>query len=109
MFSNEVAVSFIGSTSLSIELLGILTTPLIRRIGVRYTMLIGALISTVALVMATFAKELWQLFSTQGLMYGIGLCLVFSAPATLPSQWFVKNRALVNGKFLKHKRLYESD
>ncbi|KAI7874931.1 MFS general substrate transporter [Lichtheimia hyalospora FSU 10163] len=60
-------------------------------------MLIGTLISTVALVLASFATELWQLLLTQGLMFGIGLCIVFSTLATLPSQWFVKNRALANG------------
>ncbi|CDH49375.1 hypothetical protein RO3G_06313 [Lichtheimia corymbifera JMRC:FSU:9682] len=103
MYSNEVAVSFIGSTAVSILQLGILTTPLIRWIGVRYTMLLGALVSTVSLILASFATELWQLFATQGFMYGIGLCLVFNTPSTLSSQWFVKNRALANGKFFKHK------
>lgn len=104
MYSNEVAVSFIGSTTVAILQLGILITPLIRRIGVRYTMLLGALISTVALILASFATKLWQLFAAQGFMYGIGLCLVFNTPTTLTSQWFVKNRALANGKFLMHKR-----
>lgn len=81
----------------AITQLGILITPLIRRLGVRCTMLLGALVSTVALILASFATKLWQLFATQGFMYGIGLCLVFNTPTTLSSQWFVKKRAYANG------------
>lgn len=96
MYSNEIVVSVIGSTAVSLSMLGIIVTPLIRRIGIRYTMLLGALVSAVALVLACFSTELWQLFITQGFIFGLGLCLVFSTPVTLVSQWFVKRRALAN-------------
>lgn len=96
MYSNEIVVSVIGSTAAAVSMLGILATSLIYRIGIRYTMLLGASVSTVALILACFSTELWELFMTQGFIFGLGLCLVFSSPATLVSQWFVKRRALVN-------------
>ncbi|KAF9579078.1 hypothetical protein BGW38_004825 [Lunasporangiospora selenospora] len=52
---------------------------------------------SLSLVAAAFSTELWQLYLTQGLIYGMGGSLTYFASLSLPSQWFRKNRGLVTG------------
>jgi MFS family permease len=48
-------------------------------------------------VAASFAKKIWQLYLSQGLMCGIGIGSMFiPATAVLP-QWFLKRRSLAQG------------
>ena len=92
---------------------------MIRKIGIRFTMLIGAVVCPLGFILASFNTALWQLYITQGLIYGIGGAFCFSPSLTvcvtttnikrymrvclykkkfkLPPQWFFKNRALATG------------
>jgi hypothetical protein len=54
------------------------------------------------LILASFANELWQVYLSQGLLYGIGGALVFSPSISLSPQWFVKHRSLATGLYEKH-------
>ena len=48
-------------------------------------------------IAASFAKEIWQLYLSQGLLVGLGLGSMFiPATAVLP-QWFLKRRSLAQG------------
>jgi hypothetical protein len=49
--------------------------------------------------LASFATELWQIYLTQGLLYGIGGAFVFAPSISLPPQWFVKYRSLATGVY----------
>ncbi|KAI9286083.1 major facilitator superfamily domain-containing protein [Umbelopsis sp. AD052] len=60
-------------------------------------MAIGAILAPLGLVLASFATELWQVYLTQGLLFGIGGSFVFSPSISLPPQWFVKYRSLATG------------
>ncbi|GAB5588732.1 hypothetical protein Unana1_03632 [Umbelopsis nana] len=44
-----------------------------------------------------FANELWQIYLSEGLLFGIGASLVWNASVSLPAQWFSKKRALATG------------
>ncbi|KAI8062652.1 major facilitator superfamily domain-containing protein [Gongronella butleri] len=50
-----------------------------------------------ALILASFATQLWQIYLTQGILYGFSATFAFSPAIALPSQWFVKKRAFVTG------------
>lgn len=76
---------------------GLFTTPVIQRIGYRATLAIGSILAPLGLILASFATQLWHIYLSQGILYGIGAGLAFSSSVTLPSQWFVKNRALATG------------
>ncbi|KAI9492498.1 major facilitator superfamily domain-containing protein [Zychaea mexicana] len=96
--TDQLQISFIGTLSNSVLVsFGVFLTPLIQKIGFRGTMLIGAFISPLGLILASFNTALWQLYLTQGLLVGIGGAFVFSPSLTLPPQWFTKNRALACG------------
>ncbi|KAJ2896833.1 hypothetical protein GGI21_005006, partial [Coemansia aciculifera] len=58
---------------------------------------LGALISGLALVIASFCNSPWKLLLTQGLLYGFGGSLLYITGMTLPPQWFSKHRALATG------------
>src|SRR5689334_20213003 len=65
--------------------------------GHRQSALVGVLVMTLSLVAAAFATEVWQLYLSQGLLYGLGASLTYFASLTLPSQWFKRNRGFVTG------------
>lgn len=50
-----------------------------------------------AYVGASFAKTIWELILSQGVCYGIGMGVCYTATAGLVAKWFKKRRALANG------------
>lgn len=96
--TNELKIAFVGTSSNALLLsTGLLITPLIQRIGYRGCMAIGAILAPLGLVLASYATQLWHVYLSQGILFGIGASFVFSPSITLPSQWFLKNRALATG------------
>ncbi|KAI9476404.1 MAG: major facilitator superfamily domain-containing protein [Benjaminiella poitrasii] len=60
-------------------------------------MSIGTVVAPLALILASFATQLWHVYLSQGVLFGIGAAFVFSPSVTLPSQWFTSRRALATG------------
>ncbi|KAI8147113.1 major facilitator superfamily domain-containing protein [Fennellomyces sp. T-0311] len=60
-------------------------------------MAIGTVLCPLGLILASFATQLWHLYLSQGILFGLGGALVFSSSITIPSQWFYRNRALATG------------
>ena len=48
-------------------------------------------------VAASFAKEIWQLYLSQGLMVGLGIGSMFIPGIAVLPQWFLKRRSLAQG------------
>lgn len=80
-----------------LDALGPFTGAICDYFGHRTSTLIGASVMTLALVLAAFSTQVWQLYLTQGLLYGAGTSMTYFSSMTLPSQWFTKNRGLVTG------------
>ncbi|CAO3631663.1 unnamed protein product [Cunninghamella blakesleeana] len=76
---------------------GIFFTPIIQFLGYRGTMVFGAFLAPLGVILSSFATELWHLYLTQGMLFGIGCGLVFAPSLALPSQWFTKNRSFATG------------
>ncbi|KAK7420815.1 hypothetical protein QQX98_002619 [Neonectria punicea] len=88
----------VGSLSIGVTLLiSPLVTIMARELGTRPTMLIGAGLQSASLVCASFSTEIWHLFLSQGVLFGIGMGLLFLPSYGIISQWFTKRRALANG------------
>jgi MFS family permease len=100
--------TFPGATKLQYALVGslaagctLLISPLVvvavRKVGTRPTMLAGAVAQSFGLVCAGLSTAIWQLFLSQGVLFGLGMGLLFLPSYGVISQWFTRRRALANG------------
>lgn len=74
-----------------------LTAPLsgflVDRIGPRRSMLGGAVLLSLGMVLSGFSTRPWHFYLTFGLLAGVGLCLLASAPLTVVVRnWFERRR-----------------
>ncbi|KAJ2243474.1 hypothetical protein GGI13_006586, partial [Coemansia sp. RSA 455] len=58
---------------------------------------VGIVIMALGQLLASFCKEPWQLCLTEGIVFGLGIGLVFSPTSTAPARWFTKRRGLATG------------
>lgn len=90
--------AFVGALSLTfLFLVSPVATYSTRKLGIRPTMIIGVIFETASLVAASFATQIWHLFLTQGLLFGMGLGLLFIPTAAVVPQWFTTKRSLASG------------
>ncbi|ORX98003.1 MFS general substrate transporter [Basidiobolus meristosporus CBS 931.73] len=101
LFQGQVkasTLSLIGTLSTSImSVLGIFTGKLTDRYGYRTIEFIGSVFVTGGLVAASFSREVWQLYLTQGVLCGVGTSFCFYPAVSIPAQWFSKRRGLATG------------
>ncbi|KAI1313465.1 hypothetical protein EDD11_002525 [Mortierella claussenii] len=78
-----------------------LTTPfqtlMVAKFGLRRVIMAGILVSGAGMISGSFAKTLWQLYLTQGLMFGLGAGMALFTSVAIPVQWFDKKRGLASG------------
>ncbi|KAL9083960.1 MAG: hypothetical protein Q9165_008303 [Trypethelium subeluteriae] len=95
--ATSLEFAFIGGLSIS---QAVMVAPMVniitKRFGSRTTLLIGVLLETAALIGASFAKEIWQLFLSQGICFGWGMGFLYVASVGIPSQWFTTKTSLAN-------------
>lgn len=73
---------------------GLLIATLIDRYDVRYTMVVGALICALALLLIGRATEIWQLYAAF-VLFGLGFSATSLLPSTtLATRWFHRRRSL---------------
>ncbi|OMJ16843.1 putative transporter ESBP6 [Smittium culicis] len=100
LFPNESA-SYIAwiSTTCGVATFtgGLSASSIIRRLGLRYSSLLGTLICVIGLLSASFSTQVWQLMITQGLVFGYGSSIIINISLTVPALWFDEKRALVYG------------
>lgn len=66
-------------------------------IGVKNTIIVGNCIQFASLMLASFAKKLWHLYLTQGLLQSAGLALISIPGITILPQFFKRRRVLAGG------------
>ncbi|KAJ2163144.1 hypothetical protein GGF46_000073 [Coemansia sp. RSA 552] len=59
--------------------------------------LIGTWVMALGQLLASFCKEPWQLCITQGIVFGVGIGIVFGPTSTAPAGWFTRRRGLAIG------------
>ena len=90
--------SFVGGLSIATSMLiAPAVTILLRRTSTRTVMLLGVLINTLSLLLASFSTQIWHLFLTQGLLLGAGIGTLYIGSVGTISQWFSIRRSLANG------------
>ncbi|KAK5674112.1 hypothetical protein LTS10_013133 [Elasticomyces elasticus] len=95
---NPAEIDLIGTLSISLMTLG---APLVvqwaKRFSPRKVSLIGTVVFSLALELASFGKKLWHFELTQGLMLGMGTCMCYMVAATVVPAWFTTHRGLAMG------------
>lgn len=96
--ASALEFAFVGGLSISQALLvSPLATYTTRVYGTRTTLLIGVFLEALALISASFAWQIWQLFLSQGVCYGFGMGFLFVGSVGIVPQWFTTRRSLANG------------
>lgn len=89
------AVAWVGSLTIGFQLgMGVVTGWLIVRFGERKVLLAGGVLASAALVLASFAQELYQLYISYGVVLGIAFSWLQPPAIMVIQRWFVKKRAL---------------
>ncbi|KAJ2758318.1 hypothetical protein IWQ56_006032, partial [Coemansia nantahalensis] len=100
-FPGEKTSTLAWVGTLQFAMMNLLGTPagiLCERFDTRLVTFAGGLVMALALIVASFCDDAaWKLILTQGILYGAGGALVFIPACSIPSQWFVKRRALALG------------
>lgn len=90
--------AFVGSLSISCAMLiSPVATTCTRFFGTHTTLFIGVFLETASLIGASFVSEIWQLFLSQGICFGLGMGFLFIGSVPIVPQWFSKKRSLAVG------------
>ncbi|OJJ45871.1 hypothetical protein ASPZODRAFT_133743 [Penicilliopsis zonata CBS 506.65] len=68
-----------------------------RRLGLRFVMVLGTLLLSVALVGSSFASKIWHLFLSQGVFFGWGMGFLYLPALSALPAWFSSKRSLACG------------
>jgi MFS family permease len=95
--ASSLEFAFVGGLSISMALLvSPLATTCSRIFGTHTTLSVGIILETAGLLGASFATEIWHLFLSQGLAFGMGMGCMFVASVGIIPQWFSKKRSFAN-------------
>lgn len=90
--------AFVGSLSISCAMLiSPVATTTTRLLGTKTTLFTGVLLETISLIGASFATQIWQLFLSQGVCFGLGMGFLFIGSVPIVPQWFSSKRSLASG------------
>ncbi|XP_077024912.1 monocarboxylate transporter 3 [Tamandua tetradactyla] len=76
---------------------GPVSSILVTRFGCRPVMLVGGLLASAGMVLASFATRLLELYLTAGMLTGLGLALNFQPSLIMLGLYFERRRPLANG------------
>ncbi|KAF9202475.1 hypothetical protein BGZ49_007362 [Haplosporangium sp. Z 27] len=92
------AISYIGSLASGFQFFfTIIAGPIMNRFGHKIILWSGCIIGTLALLLASWCTQLWQLYLTQGVLFGIGSSFLNLAASAIPPLWYDVHRGLAMG------------
>ena len=95
--ASRLDFAFVGGLSISMAMfVSPIATTFQRLFGTKPTLLIGVFFETISFIGASFVKEIWQLFLSQGVCFGWGMGFLFVASVSIQQQWFTTKRSLAN-------------
>ncbi|KAI0066396.1 monocarboxylate transporter [Artomyces pyxidatus] len=99
---NEALVSLVGTIGSGLTWSGsIFVSPLISVVpNLKVITLTGVLIMSLGIILASFSSELWHLFMTQSLLYGVGSSLLYYPIMSLTPPFFDRHRGFAMGTVL---------
>ncbi|CAO3621760.1 unnamed protein product [Cunninghamella blakesleeana] len=95
---DSTQLSFVGTIGFCFTgLMGPVSQILASKIGTKWVMLLGSILMTAGLILASFSDQVWHLYMTQSIIYGIGAAILNIVSMSITPQWFEKRRALAMG------------
>lgn len=76
---------------------GPLASALVNVFGIRPVAIFGAILSSSAFILSSFASEPWQYYSTFGVMGGVGFGFMYLPSIVILSTYFAKKRSVATG------------
>lgn len=106
--SHQPDTPFTGASPAEIDLIGTMSISLMtigapfvvawaKRFSPSLISLIGSIIFSASLILASFGKALWHFEVTQGVLLGLGTCLSYMVAVTITPTWFTARRGLALG------------
>ncbi|KAG1121792.1 hypothetical protein G6F42_012086 [Rhizopus arrhizus] len=93
-----VNLSFVGTlTMVCMNAISPLIQILVSIYGVRYILIIGTILVALGLEIAGFSTQIWHLYLTQGIVFGVGSACIYVCIMSCSPQWFSKRRGLALG------------
>ncbi|KAF9583957.1 hypothetical protein BGW38_008025 [Lunasporangiospora selenospora] len=95
---SQSSISFVGSLACGFQFgFTIISGPAMNKFGHKTILWSGSIIGSLGLLLASWCTQLWQLYLTQGVMFGIGISLLNMAATAIPPLWYDKHRGLAMG------------
>ncbi|KAI0029491.1 major facilitator superfamily domain-containing protein [Vararia minispora EC-137] len=95
---NDALVSLVGTIGSGLTWSGcILVSPLLSLNRPKIISLVGAILMSLGIVLASFASKLWHLFLTQSFLYGIGSSLLYYPILAFTPPFFDRRRGAAMG------------
>ncbi|CAO3702028.1 unnamed protein product [Rhizopus stolonifer] len=80
-----------------INILGPMSQVLLNILGPKKTLLVSVVISSLGLLLASFSTQIWHLYMTHGVVYGMGISIMFYISLSIIPQYFKKHRGIALG------------
>ncbi|CEI97697.1 hypothetical protein RMCBS344292_11824 [Rhizopus microsporus] len=91
-------LSFVGTLALiCLNAFGPVAQILVSVLSIRPVLIIGTICIGLGLEMASLSSQIWHLYLTQGILFGIGASCIYMAIMGVAPQWFNKRRGLALG------------
>ena len=96
--ASSIDFAFIGGFNFCMAMLvAPFVTICARKYNTQPTMIFGATLIAARFISASFAREAWELYLSQGALVGFGVGFVSIPSMAILPQWFDKRRSLANG------------
>lgn len=96
--ASKSMTSWIGSLFIAVPLLsGPVMSSLVDKYGCRNMTILGGVISTVGFVLSAYAKSIYVMYVTFGVIAGLGLGMNYVTAVVSVAYWFEKRRNLATG------------
>jgi MFS family permease len=99
--ANPALIDLIGTIAISLmTILAPFSTAWTKRFPPHMVIGAGGIIFALSLLLASFSQQLWQFELTQGVLMGVGTCLLYMPAVTVCPPWFNEHRGLAMGFIL---------
>ncbi|CEG69920.1 hypothetical protein RMATCC62417_05910 [Rhizopus microsporus] len=91
-------LSWIGSICIALFfIIGPINEWVVCKLGYTKMLCIATILCPLALMLASISHEIWHLYLTQGVMFGLGASFVWFPCISAPQEWFSSRRGLAIG------------
>jgi MFS family permease len=93
---SEIALVFALTSSIYFGL-GVVSGRIADRVGPRRVIVAGGILLGVGLLLASFTRQLWQIYLSYSLCVGLGIGLTYVPSVGAVQRWFVRRRGFASG------------